>query len=265
MHSLSWLVLWACAASSHSFFVPTVYRHLATPLRAGAYGSEMSVAELKEELRAKGLKVSGLKAELQARLLEASSLREAPPTSTAAPAPFVPGAPVGVPPRPKVVHLSKKQEQLYTKDEPLSKRVFVANLDLSLANLEAQVAAVLGAHGVVAAVDMGINKLTGAAAPFCWVDFETDAGAAAAVANLHGSSTSSLSSMAKDAGALRVELSHQTGSAARARERNRCALSDDRIEELVAERESQRKQGLPSVGERDRDARWGHVGVGSEH
>lgn len=255
MHSLSWLVLLACAAASHGFGVPTICRHLATSLRAGAYGSKMSVAELKEELRSKGLKVSGLKAELQARLLEASSdgstlapplappLEPAPSTSTAAPTPYLPGAPVGVPPRPKVVHLSKKQEQLYTKDEPLSKRVFVANLDLAVANLEAQVAALLGEHGAVANVDMGANKLTGAAAPFCWVDFETDAGAASAVAALHGSSATLLSSMAKDAGALRVELSHQTGSAARARERNRCALSDDRIEELVAERESQRKQG----------------------
>lgn len=233
-----------------------------SPVSMEAYSSDMSVKDLKDELRAKGLKVSGLKAELLARLMDsdtdsdgasvpsaflATPLTAAPPTtSTSIPStPFAEDESMEPSPAPRVVHLSKKQVEMYTKDAPLSKRVFVANLDLSLADLQTQVESVMSQHGAVADVDMGTNKLSGAAAPFCWVDFETDQGAASAVATLHGCTTSILTSpiTGKDGGALRVELSHQTGSAARARERNRCALDDARIEELVADRENQRKQG----------------------
>lgn len=227
-----------------------------------AYSSDMSVKDLKDELRAKGLKVSGLKAELLARLMESSvdsdgtsvplvSLASpltaaAPTTSTSMPStPFVTDEFMEPSSAPRVVHLSKKQVEMYTKDAPPSKRVFVANLDLSVADLKTQVKSVMSQHGAVADVDMGTNKLTGAAAPFCWVDFEMDEGAASAIAILHGCTTSTLTSpiTGKDGGALRVELSHQTGSAARARERNRCALNDACIEELLTERENQRKQG----------------------
>jgi len=267
MHYLSILILVTSGAQSYGFVTSSIGRHLVTksPVCMEAYSSDMSVKDLKDELRAKGLKVSGLKAELLARLIESSSdlndgstipsatleaspVTAEPPTTTSTTSssmPFKAEEAMEPAPQPRVVHLSKKQVEMYTKDAPLSKRVFVANLDLSVANLEAQVEAVMSQHGAVASVDMGTNKLTGAAAPFCWVEFETDEGAASAVATLHGCSTSTLSSpiTGKDGGALRVELSHQTGSAARARERNRCALDDACIEELVAERESQRKQG----------------------
>jgi len=50
-----------------------------------------------------------------------------------------------------------------------------------------------------------------------------------------------------------VELSHQTGSAARARERNKCVLTDEHVLELVAERELQRARGQFRAADRLRE------------
>ena len=67
-------------------------------------------------------------------------------------------------------------------------------------------------------VEMGTNKRTGAAAPFAFVTFARADGASDAVSELDGSSTAFSTQ-------LKVELSHQTASAARTRERNTVCAS----------------------------------------
>jgi len=280
MHALSWLLFWAYAATSHGFgggankwARAKLLRsfggrpNIAAPLFAGTSGGGETVAELKEQLHARGLKVTGLKAELKARLLESKEAAQpvvldldlfddtAPPTDLGNKiAVSVKGSlskEEGARRPSAVVHLSKKQKQLYMgKDEPLSKVVFVGNLDLNVEDLEAQTRSVFEAHGALVSVTMGRNKKTGQPAAYAMVEFEKDEGAASAVGALH---LDALSALTLPSCALRVELSHQTGSASRTRERNKCALSDERIGELVHEREQQRAEGFFRASDRLRE------------
>ena len=254
LHFIFSLVFWTCIPAVNGFGGPTrtsVRRLISrTSLRAK---SAETVASLKEELRSRGLKVSGVKSELKARLLD-SDLLLAPkeqshdaikdtfhPFSTGASTPARAGGP-------GTVHLSKKFEKQYMgKDQPSSKVLFVGNLNLALgSDLEVQLQALFEAHGPVTALKMGTNKKTGAPAPFALVEFGTDVAATAASDALHGA-PSTLAGSKEDPSipaSLRVEHSHQTGSASRARERNRCELTTARIDELVSEREDQRAQGF---------------------
>lgn len=271
MHALSWLLFWAYAAVSYGFGGGANKwaraTRMAAPLFAGTSGGGETVAELKEQLHARGLKVTGLKAELKARLLESKEAAQpvvldldllddtSPPTNLGSSIVVsVKGSlstEEGARQPYTVVHLSKKQKQLYMgKDEPLSKVVFVGNLDLNVEDLEAQTRSVFEAHGALASVTLGRNKKTGEPAPYAMVEFEKDEGAASAVSALH---LNALSALTLPSCALRVELSHQTGSASRMRERNKCALSDERIGKLVNEREQQRAEGLFRASDRLRE------------
>ncbi|KAJ1445554.1 hypothetical protein M885DRAFT_579007 [Pelagophyceae sp. CCMP2097] len=143
-------------------------------------------------------------------------------------------------------------------DAPLSRVLFAGNLDLGVADLEAAVRAVFGAYGNVASVDMGRNKKENLPAPFAMVAFRSGADAAAAAAALDGAASRI------SAGNLRVEASHQTASASRARERNAergtCDLSDGQIAKALADRADQRANGNFNKADAIRD-KLGREGV----